>query len=428
MWKAPAKRSLATAIALFALLGIAQAATVTTLYKFPGGAGGAYPSGPLIADAQGNLYGVTMEGGAHSYGIVYRLSPPARPGGPWTETTLHNFMKSHQGVDPNAPLSLDAKGNLTGTTFDGGDCYFYCGVAFRLSPAAGGQVPWDYKILFRFSGPAIGNGGAPTGGLLPDGAGGYVGTTQYGGAVTCSNVAGPCGTVFHLTPPAQPGSPWQESLLYSFQGPPDGEGPVGAVVTDQHGNLYGAAEQGGDGHCGDGEGGRLGCGTVFELTQQNGAWSERQLYQFTPKEFNDPVGPLVFGTDGALYGEASYDVFRVMPQANPKKPWTKQVVYTFKDGIDGTVPYYGLALDAAGNLYGSSDSSGLDGFSTVFELTPKPSGALPWTLTTLAKFGKGLDSEQPQGGVIVGADGTLYGVLAADSPHHGHGSVFAISP
>jgi hypothetical protein len=283
-------------------------------------------------------------------------------------------------------------------------------------------------VLFRFGGADAGTGGAPDGALLPDGAGGYFGTTQFGGATTCSNLPGPCGTIFHLAPLSQPKSPWQESILYSFRGPPDGEQPVGAVIPDAQGNLYGAAWQGGHGHCTDGEGGLLGCGTIFELTQQNGNWSERPLYQFTPKEFNDPEGPLIFGTGGALYGTATYDVFRVMPQSDPKKPWTKQIVFEFKDGLRGTIPDGPVIFDPAGNLYGTTSSSGLEGFSTVFELTPPASGTLPWTLTTLAKFGHGFNSEQPRGGLLLGANTTFYGVLAAESTGHGHGAVFAIAP
>jgi uncharacterized repeat protein (TIGR03803 family) len=117
MRKAAAARRATPALVLSTLLlTAAHAATVTTLYRFPGGAGGSQPMGPLITDAQGNLYGVTMQGGVYSYGVIYRLAPPTQPGAPWTETILHNFKGTKNGVDPIPPLAFDANGNLVGTT------------------------------------------------------------------------------------------------------------------------------------------------------------------------------------------------------------------------------------------------------------------------------------------------------------------------
>ncbi len=400
----------------------ATAATVTTIYKFTGKLDGDQPSGPLIADPQGNLYGTTFAGGAKDLGVIFRLAPPAVMGGTWTQTVLHDFTNSRQGYAVNPPLTLDTHGNLFGTTFDGGSCYSACGVAFRLSPGSTQTAPWRFTVLYRFSGPDAATGGAPQGSLISDGTTGYFGTTLLGGGLAR-------GTVFHITPRAGQHGGWSESVIYSFGNIPDGNYPVGAVVADAQGNLYGATEMGGRGRCNDGEGGIIGCGTIFQLSKTGSNWSEALIYQFKANEFNQPFGPLVFGADGALYGVAGLDIFRVTPPAKGVKTWTKQVVYQFKDGIAGTEPYDPV-FDSAGNLYGTTVSSGLSGFSTVFKLVPPKSGTVPWSSTILARFGHGLSTEQPSGTVLLGSDGTLYGTLADrdGSPGHGHGSIFAVTP
>jgi uncharacterized repeat protein (TIGR03803 family) len=136
---------------------------------------------------------------------------------------------------------------------------------FELSPSRNGT--WSETVLHTFTGSP--DGGAPLfGALIRDGVGNLYGTTSQGGIATgCYGNVGGCGTVFELSPN---GSGWTETVLYSFTGGADGDSPIGPVTMDAHGNLYGAAYNGGDLNsnspaCLIGFT-PIGCGTVFKLT------------------------------------------------------------------------------------------------------------------------------------------------------------------
>ena len=229
--------------------------TETVLYNFGNGTDGYAPSGGLIRDAAGNLYGTTEFGGTnHCFigqdrgcGTVFELTPTA--GGEWTETVLHNFGSGTDGFTPVAGLIFDAAGNLYGTTGDGGN-YGY-GTVFELTPTNGGS--WTETVLYSFNLQGSGGYGPGVGPLVFDAAGSLYGTAFYGGAY-------PGGTAFKLTPTV--GGDWTETVLYSFGNGTDGSGPFAAgLIFDAAGNLYGTTWYGGTHQCG-----QYGCGTVFELT------------------------------------------------------------------------------------------------------------------------------------------------------------------
>jgi uncharacterized repeat protein (TIGR03803 family) len=165
--------------------------TETILYSFTGRAdGGLPPSGGVIFDAAGNLYGTTSEGGASGKGTVFELSPNA--GGTWTETVLYSFQGGHDGSDPSSStLTFDKAGNLYGETATGGTDLCFgsgCGTVFELSPTGNGS--WTETVLYRFNGT---DGQNPWEGLVFDAAGNLYGTTENGGA--SGN-----GTVFEIKP------------------------------------------------------------------------------------------------------------------------------------------------------------------------------------------------------------------------------------
>jgi uncharacterized repeat protein (TIGR03803 family) len=154
----------------------ASAGTETVLYTFTGTPDASAPYSALVRDQKGNLYGVTGAGGANRQGAVYEMSPTN--GGGWTETVLHSFdANGSDGYAPGGGLTFDAAGNLYGTTIFGGTHVF--GTVFELSPTRSGL--WTETIIYNFTG---GNdGGSPQyGSLVFDGKGNLYGTTQNGGA------------------------------------------------------------------------------------------------------------------------------------------------------------------------------------------------------------------------------------------------------
>ena len=218
--------------------GAGYASTPTTLFSFDG-ASGAGPASGLIADAAGNLFGVTPSGGANGYGTVFELVRDG--GGVYTPVTLLSF----NGADGRFASSLitDAAGNLFGTTSSGG-AYGY-GTVFELVNNGGGYTP---VTLLSFNGA---DGANPGGGLIADAAGDLFGTTGEGGAYSAPGQ--PRGTVFELV--NNRGGSYTPVTLLSFNGA-DGAGPVGSLIADAAGDLFGATAGGG----------AAGDGTAFEIT------------------------------------------------------------------------------------------------------------------------------------------------------------------
>src|SRR6202041_2058467 len=259
-----------------------KAGNETVLYSFTGGADGLSPFGGLVRDDEGNLFGTTTGGGSASLpaGTVFKLEPPAQPGGTWTETVLHSFCSAANCTDGNTPyvgVIRDDKGNLYGTTVDGGgdlaSCGGGCGVVFKLAPPAQAGGAWTETVLYSFTGGT--DGGEPFASVIQDAAGNLYGTTSGGGDPACSlNYFPGCGVVFKLAPPAQAGGAWTETGLYSFTGGTDGGYPVGGVIQDAADNLYGTTLFGGldSSYC------SFDCGVVFKLDT---AGNETALYSFT---------------------------------------------------------------------------------------------------------------------------------------------------
>jgi uncharacterized repeat protein (TIGR03803 family) len=271
----------------------------TILHRFRGLHDGSNPVTAVVFDTHGNLYGATSRGGTGLRGIAFKLAPTSS--GTWTETILHTFLGINgDGSMPMGDLTIDAAGNLYGTTYQGGAGG---GVVFELSP---GTTTWTEKILYTFGNDAA----FPTAGLVWDVTGDLFGTTTSGGSG---------GAVFELTPSS--GGTWTKSILYSFQGGSDGAKPYAPLIFDGAGNLYGTTKAGGGGtSCAPQSGG---CGTVFQLTPSGSTWSENVLTTFTTQASSGyPLGGVTFGLGGNLYGTtsingvgntASGQVFEVTP-------------------------------------------------------------------------------------------------------------------
>jgi hypothetical protein len=270
--------------------------TETILHNFAGGSDGIYPNGNLVFDSAGNLYGTTWFGGNSSNctgawegcGTAFRLKPPAKSGGAWTETVLAKFNNT-DGSYPNS-LVFEKSGLFYGTASSGGT--ENAGVFFELQ---GSGSKWTETVLYNFLGGS--NAGGPAS-LVTQGSNlfgvSYDGEYKYG-------------TIFELTPSAS--GTWTESVVYDFTGGADGVSPNPAITFDSSGNLYSTTYFGGlTSECNwTGPGG---CGVVYKLTPSANetAWTQSVLYTFndTGTDNNLPSAGVIFGKGGLLYGSTAY--------------------------------------------------------------------------------------------------------------------------
>jgi uncharacterized repeat protein (TIGR03803 family) len=325
--------------------------TMTVLYNFTGGADGAipHPYGNLVVDGLGNLYGTTYEGGVYGGGTVFKLDTTG------VETVLYSFCPDgscSDGSRPTGGLIFDQAGNLYGTTTRGGNGSGL-GVLFKLTPNPDGS--WSETVLHSF-GAYQGDAEEPYGGLVQDIAGNLYGATWQGGAYYQ-------GTLFKLD------TTGVETVLYNFSGE-DGAHLYKPPIFDAAGNVYDTTAFGGDYSCpsplGDG------CGTVFKL---DASGNITVLHTFSGgKDGAFPVGGLIFDQVGNLYGTAQFGgaygygvVFKLTLGQNGKVRW--KVLHAFADR-PGAEPLASLILDAAGNLYGTTYGDKKKTFGSVFEITP----------------------------------------------------------
>lgn len=324
----------------------------TVLYNFTGGNDGSQPYGGLIFDSAGNLYGTTYRGGTSNAGTVYRLAPPAGRGGTWTETALHSFAGGTDGLGPQSDLIFDRAGNLYGTTTNGGAPGN--GIVFELTPAQGGS--WTETVLHRFK---TNESTSPRAAVIFDGKGSLYGTLANDGAFGA-------GGVFRLKPPATKGGAWTEETLYTFSGGADGYGPL-CRLTFFKGSLYGTTVLGG----------ASGIGVIFQLTppaSHHGAWTETVLHSFAAgSDGFYPWAGLIMDKTGIFYGttqrgglpSSGGTVFQLKQDSGV---WTESVLYSFVYACNH-FSAGGLFLGEGGTLYGTT--VGIEGNSgMVFKLRP----------------------------------------------------------
>ena len=308
------------------------------------------PASGLAIDRAGQLYGTTS-GGDNGLGLAYRLAPSGQD---WIFNPLYNFLGGAGGQNP-LPEILGPERALYGAA-DGGiqNCGSarnqYCGVVYRLrvSPVACSTLPcsWTENVIYQFTGDP--DGWSPNGKLVLDQAGNLYGTTTNGGAYGQ-------GTVYELTPS---GGGWTEKVIYSFTAN-DGDGP-NSLLMGHDGNLYGSTFVGGHGG-----------GVVFQLVPSGGGWTEQVIAGFGPCSTYFNCSPLlVQENSGNLYGIDPYDVYLCPPFTCLWNKFATIFTMSPSDGgwqittIDDTSRwpydwldnggydlYYGLTIDAAGNLY-----------------------------------------------------------------------------
>lgn len=374
-----------------------------------------------------------------------------------TETALYNFIGGTNGSVSG--LTSDGAGNFYGTTFGGG--VYGSGTVFELSPNGSGG--WNETVLYNFTGGA--DGSSPESPVIMDSAGNIYGTTIYGGAPGCYTGAS-CGVVFELSPA---GGSWTETVLYAFPNDEaEGFWPVGGLIMDSAGNLYGTTTFGGSNG--------LKGGTVFELSPSGGTWTYQLLYSPVSTSGYGIFAGLTMDSSGNLFGATWTTVFELSPDGeggwnltvlhtfiggskdgyaangtpvldkagnlyvttllggaknvgtvdklsySKKKGWTGKILRSFKGGKkDGNGPRAGIVFDVAGNIYGTTTGGGTSGYGTVFELVaPKYKEKVLWSFN-------GTDGAVPYGGLILDTSSNLYGTTQLGGSY-GNGVVFEVTP
>lgn len=358
-------------------------------------------------------------------GVVFKMT---LHNGEWVLAPLYAF-NDFDGAGPMAPVVFGPGNLLYGSTINGGNnlnCFeddYGCGVIFTLQPPPtachSALCYWIETPIYVFGSPTVGF--EPMGNLAFDQAGNVYGTTFYGGNPACRSQQTGCGNVFQLT---QSGPTWTETTVYDFAGGSDGVNPSSGLVVDSMGNLYGTVEGGG----------AHGYGAVFELTLSVSGWTKSLIYSFQEgNDGGDPVGGLVMDAAGNLYGTtigggASHGG-AAFELSHSGGGWTFSVIASLS-GVAGSGPRGSLAFDSMGNLYGTTWGEGMYGYGNVFKLTQ--SGG-QWTYRDLYDFTGGNDGGLPEAGPTVDASGNIYGTtpvggLVETCEGRGCGVVWEITP
>jgi len=329
-------------------------------------------------------------------------------------TTLFNF-DAKNGSIPGSVVQT-ANGDLYGTTYYGGinGGIAFSGSVFKVTP--GGTLATLYSFCAQSGCP---DGQSPVPGLIRASNGEFYGVTQSGGAyANCYTPNGEhigCGTIFKITPAGA------LTTLYSFCRESkcgDGSVPAAGLVQATNGDLYGTTSQGAGG-CGA----HIGCGTIFKITL-GGAFTI--LHRFTCPESGPcpdgamPLAPLIQARDGNLYGTTSGTIFRMTPGGS------LTTLYTFcvQTGCpDGTLPT-GLVQAMDGDFYGTTSLFGAYGYGTAFKVTP--TGGLTTLYSFCAEAGCA-DGAYPAAPLLQATDGNLYGTTSS-SGANGFGTIFKIAP
>ncbi len=328
---------------------------LTSLYQFNGGSGGSSLIGRVVFGPNGSLYGTTSEGGSGcggvGCGVVFRLNPPPTScpatSCPWIEHVLHRFVDNGQdGTYPYSEVVFDRNGNLYGTTSYGGTTAGNgLGTVYEITSSG------VESVIYSFTGED--DGMAPESPVILDAAGNLYGTTYIGAGGNGG------GSAYELSPTQ---SGFQIDVLHSFysEGP-----PVGGLLFDSLGNLYGTTSSGGS---------QFG-GTVWELA---GGTIFSTLWNITGIPFNGPSSSLVMDASGNLYGANSGDIYEdpgsIFKLSFAGGVWNYTVLHAFEGGPAGSQPNGPLTIDAGGNIYGTTKRGGTgcngEGCGVIFEITP----------------------------------------------------------
>ena len=344
---------------------------------------GSNPFGGVTLDNQGNIYGTTEAGGSDNDGTVFKITA-----GTSNVSTIVNFSGTN-GDEPFAGLTLDAQGNIYGTTMAGGSSNL--GTVFRIDALTG-----SLSTLTSFNGT---NGSSPLAGVTIDAQGNIYGTTYSGGGMYGR------GTVYEIAAGTN-----VLTTLATFDGNTNGGYPIGGLVLDAKGNLYGTTSQGTAG----------GGGSLFQIAAGTGVLTT--LATFGGGTMGaQPTGNLTIDAQGNIFGttykptggNVNGTVFELAASGGPI-----MTLATFP-GSYGTMPYGGVTLDGQGNIFGVASNGGPNGAGTVFEIT-----AGSGSISTLVSF-DGANGDSPLGSLTIDSQGDLFGTTSGGGADNG-GTVFEL--
>jgi uncharacterized repeat protein (TIGR03803 family) len=398
---------------------VTAAGQETILHCFAGGTDGSGPQAGVAIDAQGNVYGTTYNGGAYNAGVVYKITASGQ------ESVLYAFTGGADGGNPYAAVTLDSAGNLWGTVYNGGAGL--AGAIYKISPS--GQE----TVVYSFTGTC---GGHPQAGLIFDTAGNLYGTAgliyklspagqctvlanpvypEYGGHLSAGTLAmDSAGNLYGTTNPvigvgsrsAYPnGAVYKLSttgtitVLSGFPGasqpdtPLTGPGTNAGIVLDASGNVYGTT---------------FAAGVSGAIYKVDTAGKKSHLYNFAGAPGGSYPNGIVVAPGGEIYGTTANGGsanLGVVYKLDAKGQET--IMHSFKGGTDGSGPSAApLAIDAAGNTYGTTGQGGAYSVGTVYTISPSGQETVLYTFTG------GADGATPEGGVVLDAAGNLYGTTA----------------
>ena len=360
-----------------------------------------------------------------------------------TEKVLYSFAgpAAGDGFGPQSGLAFDAKGNLYGTTSDGGTgagCLNGCGTVFQLTSNKHGG--WQETVIYNFQGDVT-DGDFPNTTPVVDAAGNVYGMTKDGPQS--------CGIVYKLTPSRSGG--FTETLIHIFStsvhnndgcinGDPS-QVHINPLIMDKNGNLYGSTAFGGGGSsnrvC------RNGCGIVFKLaSQSDGTWKETILHHYPTDSGREGFSPTVYQLDdaGNLYGLAGGGcsscaglVFKLSPSKQGN--WPETVLFQSHISDLATVPVGGLLMDKAGNFFAPTYGPQCNSCGgAIARLSPAGGGKYKATIIHVFKNHDGVIVNS---GLLKDAAGNLYGTTlygggrgTSNCPNgeDGCGTIYTLSP
>ena len=370
----------------------ASAQTESILYNFSSAVNA---TGRFLQLKSGGMLGTTYSGGTDADGNVYQLKESS---GVWKYKQVYSFDWS-AGANPADGVTLDGTNVYFGTTQSGGSDGY--GTIYRLASSAHG---WVQSVIHNFGG---GDGEYPETVLIAD-----TSTNTLYGTTNSSSGGSGCGTAFSIK------TNGTFSLLYAFEGGSDGCHPqTGMTFGTNAGTMFGTTTSGG----------AYGEGTVFELKESDGIWSEHVIHSFKggsnggqPTDFRVDANGNLFGVaTGGLYGQGI--VFELTKSAGS---WKEKTIYSFRGGSDGASPV-GLHIDLTTNaIYGATEYGGTYGAGTAFQLTRSGAG---WYDTILHSFGASGDGAYPVSRPVQDkVTGNLYGTTL-NGGQYGTGVVYTIT-